>query len=170
MTTLLTAVVLYMIGTDQVKGFGITLILGILTSMYTAIFCARTVFDIGERTRWLKTLRMMQLIPPPKIDWVKLFAPAAIGSVVIIFIGLAATVARGKGLFDIDLAGGTSVTFILNEPMPADEVRAHARSLLSNYKVPKTVVFRSELPKSNVGKILRKDLKAAAIQAHAADG
>jgi SecD/SecF fusion protein len=130
LTTLLTAFVLYFIGTDQVKGFGITLILGIVTSMYTAIFCARTVFDIGERTRWLKTLTMMQLIPPPKIDWVKLFAPATIGSVVIILIGLVATVARGTGLFDIDLAGGTSVTFILKEPMPVEQVRAKLEEVL----------------------------------------
>src|SRR5262249_44347908 len=111
------------IGTDQVKGFGITLILGILTSMYTAIFCARVVFDIGERTRWLKTLRMTHFLTRPNVDWVKLLAPATVASVVVILIGLAATVARGKGLFDIDLAGGSSVTFILREPMPVEQVR-----------------------------------------------
>src|SRR4029078_13556840 len=69
LTTLLTAFVLYFIGTDQDKGFGITLILGLLTSMYTAIFCARVVFDIGERTRWLKTLRMTQFMIRPNVDW-----------------------------------------------------------------------------------------------------
>ncbi len=138
LTTLLTAFVLYFIGTDQVKGFGITLILGILTSMYTAIFCARTVFDIGERTRWLKTLTMMQLIPPPKIDWVKLFTPAAVGSVVLIAIGLVATVARGKGLFDIDLAGGTSVTFILKQPMEVAEVRERLDKVLPDVEDPVT--------------------------------
>jgi SecD/SecF fusion protein len=138
LTTLLTAFVLYFIGTDQVKGFGITLILGILTSMYTAIFCARTVFDIGERTRWLKTLRMMQLIPPPKVDWVKLFPPAVIGSIVLIGIGLVATAARGKGLFDIDLVGGTSVTFILKQPMEVAEVREHLHEVLDNVEDEKT--------------------------------
>ena len=130
LTTLLTAVVLYFIGTDQVKGFGITLILGILTSMFTAIFVARVIFDIGERTRWLKTLTMMQMIPPPRVDWVRLFGPAAVASVLVIGLGLAATVARGKGLFDIDLAGGTSVTFILREPMPVTEVRAKLDKVL----------------------------------------
>jgi SecD/SecF fusion protein len=138
LTTLLTAFVLYFIGTDQVKGFGITLILGILTSMYTAIFCARTVFDIGERTRSLKTLRMMQLIPPPRIDWVKLFAPAAVGSVILIGIGLVATVARGKGLFDIDLAGGTSVAFTLTEPMKVADVRARLDKVLPEVEDPTT--------------------------------
>jgi SecD/SecF fusion protein len=138
LTTLLTAFVLYFIGTDQVKGFGITLILGILTSMYTAIFCARVVFEIGERTRWLKTLRMTHFLTNPNVDWVKLFAPATIASIVVICIGLVATVARGTGLFDIDLAGGTSVTFILNEPMPVAEVRAKLDAVLPKVTDPET--------------------------------
>jgi long-chain acyl-CoA synthetase len=37
---------------------------------------------------------------------------------------------------------------------------AHCKTLLTDYKIPKSVVFRDELPKSPVGKILRKDLKA----------
>ncbi|MBL8377004.1 MAG: AMP-binding protein [Burkholderiales bacterium] len=41
-----------------------------------------------------------------------------------------------------------------------DEVLAHCRTLLTDYKIPKSIVFRDELPKSPVGKILRKDLKA----------
>ena len=39
-------------------------------------------------------------------------------------------------------------------------VIAHCRTLLTDYKVPKSIVFRDELPKTPVGKILRKDLKA----------
>jgi len=44
--------------------------------------------------------------------------------------------------------------------LTADAVLAHCRTLLTDYKIPKSVVFRDELPKSPVGKILRKDLKA----------
>lgn len=40
-----------------------------------------------------------------------------------------------------------------------DEVRDYAKQHLTNYKVPKHVEIRDELPKSNVGKILRKDLR-----------
>jgi len=41
-----------------------------------------------------------------------------------------------------------------------EAVLAHCRTLLTDYKVPKSIVFRDELPKTPVGKILRKDLKA----------
>ena len=41
-----------------------------------------------------------------------------------------------------------------------EAVLAHCKTLLTDYKIPKSVIFRDELPKSPVGKILRKDLKA----------
>ncbi|HXG90083.1 MAG TPA: AMP-binding protein [Vicinamibacterales bacterium] len=67
------------------------------------------------------------------------------------------------------LCGEAVVAFIVkkDQSLTADQVRQHARGSLTNYKVPKTVVFRDELPKSNVGKILRKDLRADAATAHA---
>ena len=44
------------------------------------------------------------------------------------------------------------------------QVREHCRQSLTAYKVPKRVIFRTELPKSNIGKILRKDLRAEAAK------
>ena len=61
-TTLITAIVLYVIGTEQIKGFSVTLILGILMSMFTAIFVARLIFDIAERKRWLTKLSMTRIL------------------------------------------------------------------------------------------------------------
>jgi long-chain acyl-CoA synthetase len=42
----------------------------------------------------------------------------------------------------------------------ADDIIRHCRALLTDYKVPKSIIIRDELPKSPIGKILRKDLKA----------
>ena len=38
-------------------------------------------------------------------------------------------------------------------------MRQHCKQSLTNYKVPRLVVFKDDLPKSNVGKVLRKDLR-----------
>ncbi|MEA9356891.1 AMP-binding protein [Bacteriovorax sp. PP10] len=46
-----------------------------------------------------------------------------------------------------------------DESLTAEEIIAFCRKELTNYKVPKLVEFRTELPKTNVGKILRKDLR-----------
>lgn len=45
LTTLIAAVVLYQFGTGPIKGFAVTLIIGIVVSMYTAIICTRMMFD-----------------------------------------------------------------------------------------------------------------------------
>jgi long-chain acyl-CoA synthetase len=49
------------------------------------------------------------------------------------------------------------------------DIRAHCKEHLTAYKVPKIVEFRDDLPKSNVGKILRKDLRAAELAQQAAE-
>ena len=68
LTTLITALVLYWIGTDQIRGFAVTLILGIVMSMYTAIFCSRIVFDVAERKRWITQLSMMPILRPDRLQ------------------------------------------------------------------------------------------------------
>jgi preprotein translocase subunit SecD len=55
-TTLLVAVILYSIGTGPVKGFAITLSIGILTSMFTAIMGTRSLINLAVGGRNLKGL------------------------------------------------------------------------------------------------------------------
>ncbi|MCX7328077.1 MAG: AMP-binding protein [Hyphomicrobiales bacterium] len=65
-----------------------------------------------------------------------------------------------------DGAAGEAVkAFIvpLDKALTAEEVKSHCKQHLAAYKCPKLVEFRAELPKSNVGKILRKDLKSAEL-------
>jgi SecD/SecF fusion protein len=122
LTTLITAIVLYMIGTDQIRGFAITLILGILMSMYTAIFCSRAVFELLEKSRLLKTLSMGSIIGKTSIDFIGKRAHAAVFSLLIIAIGVGAVYARGDGIYAIDFLGGTSVTVKLTSPRTDTEV------------------------------------------------
>jgi SecD/SecF fusion protein len=115
LTTIISGIVLFYIGTDQVKGFAVTLVLGILTSMFSAIFFARLVFDVAERQGWIKNLRMMRLFAKPNIDFLKWRWVMMATSWVLIGIGLLAAYTRGAQLFDIDFTGGSSVTFTLND-------------------------------------------------------
>ncbi len=63
-----------------------------------------------------------------------------------------------------DGAAGEAVKafIVAREPgiLTRDIIRAHCKEHITNYKVPKLVEFRDDLPKSNVGKVLRKDLRA----------
>jgi SecD/SecF fusion protein len=124
-TTLITATVLFVIGTDQVKGFAVTLWLGIVMSLFTAIFCSRVIFDIAERQRWIKELKMSHIVGATNIDFLGKRKIAAGVSIVVILIGLVGVVGRGLGLLDIDFTGGYRVMVLFEEdqPLPIDEVR-----------------------------------------------
>lgn len=123
LTTVITAVALYIIAPDNIKGFAITLILGICISMFTAIFCARVAFDIAEKKGWLKDLTMMRLLSHTNFDFFGWRMPTTIASLVLIVVGLIAVGIRGGDIFDIDFKEGTSVQFVLKSPMPIAEVR-----------------------------------------------
>ena len=119
-TTLISGVVLYIVGTDQIKGFAVTLIIGLLMSLFTAVFVARVIFDIAERKRWLTKLNMMHLIGHTDIDFIRWRGPAIAVSVLISVVGLAACAARGPGLLDIDFTGGSSVQVLFAKDKPHD--------------------------------------------------
>ncbi len=119
-TTLISGVVLYIVGTDQIKGFAVTLVIGLLMSLFTAVYVARVLFDIAEKQRWITRLKMMHVIGHTDIDFIRWRTPAITVSVVIIAIGLVATAVRGKELLDIDFTGGSSVQLEFAPDKPHD--------------------------------------------------
>jgi SecD/SecF fusion protein len=125
LTTLITALVLFAMGTDQLKGFAVTLILGLVLNLFTAVYCARVVFDLAERNGWLRRLSMAKLFGHTNFEFVRWVRPAIIGSLAFILLGLAAGAKRGQGLFDIDFTGGTSVqvAFKPDQALDIAEVR-----------------------------------------------
>ncbi len=125
LTTLITAFVLFAMGTDQLKGFAVTLILGLVLNLFTAVFCSRVAFDLSERNGWLRRLSMAKFFGQSNFEFVRWVRPAIIGSLAFILLGLAAAAQRGQGLFDIDFTGGTSVQVALKPDQALDvaEVR-----------------------------------------------
>ena len=57
-TTLIAALILYVIGTGPIKGFAITLSIGIVTSMFTAIMCPRGIVNLVDGNKNIKTLKI----------------------------------------------------------------------------------------------------------------
>jgi SecD/SecF fusion protein len=113
--------VLYMIGTDQVKGFAVTLCIGIVMTMFTALYVGRLIFDICERNHWIKSLRMLGPKKPFNFRFFAMTVPAVTFSAVIIVAGMVAMFFRGEENFDIDFRGGTMVSFSFAEDSPSFE-------------------------------------------------
>lgn len=124
LTTVLAALILYVIGTEQLKGFAITLILGVVSSMFTAIFCSWTIFNIAEKRGWITKLRMMQVFPTGKVfDFLSKKGICFALSAAVIGLGLLGMFTLGSKLLDIDLRGGSTAQVVFNQPTNIDEVR-----------------------------------------------
>ncbi len=133
-TTLITAVILYLIGTEQIKSFAVTLIFGIMMGMFTAVFCSRIVFDIAERKRWITTLSMNQILSGNTINFLSKQRLAMAVSLLVIGVGLFGVLQRGDGILDKDLRGGTTARIVLNEDSSAAQIAATLRQ--ANYTFP----------------------------------
>ena len=165
LTTLITAFVLYAIGTDQIRGFAVTLILGILFSMFTAIYVSRTIFDIAERHGFV-SLSMADTVNRIRasfsgesgLDFVSKGKLTLAISGILIVIGIASLVSRGKGIFDIDFAGGSSVQFRVSEPTETEKIRGVIAAYMDQEgqeKIPFTVngVSVNGVPEQTVYKV-----------------
>ena len=122
-TTLLTAIVLYVIGTEQIKGFAVTLILGILMSMFTAVFVARLIFDIAERKRWLTSFNMLRIFNRQRFKFLNKIALTGGVSLAVIVIGMVAMFALGPKILDHDLRGGSTVRMVFTEAQDIEKIR-----------------------------------------------
>ncbi|MAI69705.1 MAG: protein translocase subunit SecDF [Rhodopirellula sp.] len=165
LTTLITAFVLYAIGTDQIRGFAVTLILGILFSMFTAIYVSRTIFDIAERHGFV-SLSMADTVNKIRasfsgesgLDFVSKGKLTLAISGILIVVGVASLYTRGKGIFDIDFAGGSSVQFRVSKPTETEEIRkviADHMAEEGQEKIPFTVngVSVNGVPEQTVYKV-----------------
>ncbi len=112
-TTLITCVVLGWVGSEEVKGFAITLGIGLVISLYTALFVTRLIFDTLVSQGWIKDLSMRRLLAKPNIDWMSKRKSFFTFSLVTTLAGLAAFVmmsVKGReALYDIEFLGGSSV-------------------------------------------------------------
>jgi SecD/SecF fusion protein len=134
-TTLLAAVVLYALGTEQVKGFAVTLVIGLVANLFTAVFVCRLVFDVLERNRWITRVGMARIFEQPKFDFAGKRRIALTGSLLLIAGGLVGVWLRGSDLLDIDFTGGTLAAVRFRRPTDSATVRVLAGQILPDVAV-----------------------------------
>lgn len=113
LTTMFVGVILYWQGTGAIKGFAMTLVIGIFTTLFTAVFLTRILFDLLLRIPWLKLkkINMLMFLPNPNIPFVKLrFVGFAVSAFLIVASIVLIGWKSGNGTaFGIDFTGGTQI-------------------------------------------------------------
>ena len=124
-TTLITAVVLFLFGTGPIKGFAVTLSIGVVLNLFTALYGTRVVYDYLHFKRRLKTLRFRHILGQPHIDFIRLRNAAFLLSGILVILGVVALVQiqRGKANLGVDFAGGAMIQFKADKNFRLDEIR-----------------------------------------------
>ncbi len=166
-TTLITAAVLFQFGTGPVKGFAVSLSLGILINLFTSLVATRIIFDLANNRSGLKNSsfggsgsRFFQRL---HFDFIGKRAVAFALSALIMLTGLVGIVqiSRGAANLGIDFTGGTAVQLSFSQP-PSLET---AREILARHGLKDATL--QEISEGN--KLLIKVGKGAAGEQSVAD-
>jgi SecD/SecF fusion protein len=129
LTTLIAAFLLFQFGTGPIRGFAVTLTIGLIASMFTAIVVTRTIFEIFLSLGWLKSLPMLQLIKETKLDFIGKRRIFYAISLIVIGVGLWAFFNKGQKAYGIDFAGGQLQEYSFKSAVPVDRVRSALKEL-----------------------------------------
>lgn len=122
-TTLITSAILFWQATGPVKGFAITLTLGLVASMFSALLFTRTCFGFMLENFGLKKLRMLSWFPSRKIDFLGKRHIAIAASLIVILASIGYFGWRGQKNFGVDFTGGDLLVLATSKPVPLADVR-----------------------------------------------
>lgn len=121
-TTLLVSFVMIYFGTGPVKGFGVTLAIGVVTTMFCALIVTRLLLQLLIETNLIKKFPMLAIVNNPKIPFLNFRLPAFFASWTIVIIGLIGLVSKWDSIFGIDFTGGDEVTLAFEEKIAESDI------------------------------------------------
>ncbi len=130
-TTLIASVILIFMGKGPVQGFGVTLTIGILVSMFTALVVTRLVFQGLLGWGAMKKVSMLKIgfLYRYNFDFMRLWKQWFAISWLLIIVGLVVGLSRGKTVLGVDFAGGDSQVFSFAKRADVADLRSEIDAL-----------------------------------------
>jgi SecD/SecF fusion protein len=123
LSSIFTAIVLYVVGNDQLKGFGVSLTAGLIISLFTSLFMTRTIFDFWIKKGWYTNFNPFRLFARPSIDFMRIRIPMFTATLTLAVLGLVLFIARLPDDLNIDFTGGTAYSGKLTEYVGVKDLR-----------------------------------------------
>jgi SecD/SecF fusion protein len=161
-TTFLIGVILYVFGTGPIQGFATTLCIGILTSLFCAIFITRLIFEwrlAKNKPISFSTKLSHGAWKNVNIDWIRNRKWYYILSGVVITIGIVSMVIRGFD-YGVDFAGGRTYKVVFKQEVKGEEIRAKLTPVLGSAPEVKTLENKNTLKITTKYLIDSKDIDA----------
>lgn len=134
LTTLFAGIIMIMMGSGPVRGFGVTLSIGIVTSMYTALVVTRLCFDFSL-SRGKSSLKMLHMIGKTNINFMGWARKAFVLSWVLILVGGGYIIHQGSNSLGVDFKGGDSLLLSFQEKVPLDQMRSTVETAVKESRV-----------------------------------
>ena len=143
-TTIITGIVLYMFGSGPVQGFATTLIIGILTSLFSAIFISRLVFEWALNKKWKITFDnkyTRNFLTNTHINFIGLRKKMYVFSLIVIGAGIVSMVTKGFS-WSVDFTGGRTYVVRVDQNVKVNDVRASLQKQFG--EAPEVKTFGAE--------------------------
>ncbi len=116
------------LGTGPIKGFGVTLLIGVVSTLFSVLITGHLLMELLIESTTLKKMTMRRMLKDLNVDFVKYGKPAAIGSVILLVASLAVVAYKGDRIYGIDFAGGDQITANFTQKIDAAKIRDLAKS------------------------------------------
>lgn len=165
-TTIIAAAIIFKFGTGPIRGFAVTLTIGLLANLFTAVLCTRVIFEVMCDQFELSKLKFMQLFHATNFDFIGKRRMCYIVSAIFIVCGIALFAMRGDKNYGVDFSGGTLQQYMFEKPVMMDGVRkvlndiGHGNASIQQYGDPREVIIRTkEDISSKLSAVFRKEMK-----------
>jgi SecD/SecF fusion protein len=121
---LIICAIMIWLGTGPIKGFGVTLAIGVLSTLFTVLITGHLALELLIDSQVIKQLRMpFQLLKNINVDFVKYGKPAFIGSWLLVLLGVCVVFYKGHRIEGIDFAGGDVITLQFKQQVDTGKIR-----------------------------------------------
>jgi SecD/SecF fusion protein len=124
---LLICAIMIWLGTGPIKGFGFTLLIGVISTLFSVLITGHMLMEMLVDSGALKKMTMRRMLGDLNIDFVKLGKPCAYASVALVLISLAYVLFQGDKIYGIDFAGGDQVTATFSQKIDSAKIRDVAK-------------------------------------------
>ncbi len=122
-TTLIAAFMLFQFGSGPIKGFAVTLSIGLMASLFTALFVTKTIFLLAYNAGLLNTLPMLSFFKQTKINFVSKRMICFVISIVLVIASFVVLAQKGSKAYGIDFVGGQIQEYRFQTPIETDDLR-----------------------------------------------